>query len=364
MAAIAYQTTVSRLRHYPVKGLKGLDCEKARLEPGRGMPFDREFALLLPPLPDLTVTDRGRLPYMYLARNPELSRFRLDWKGSSFCLIAPNGESATLDFAKGESATEINRVLARWFAHLPQSSPVLASSRPDGGYWDFSDTAISIINLATVRDIAETTGRTIDPLRFRANLYVDGLPPWREFDLIGRTVSAGEAKLDILRGIARCNATSIDPSTDEIDMNMPAHLRKTYGHVYCGVYARVVEAGDIGTGDAMAITGDFGENPYAIRAATSRPPQEWPRFAVVESRNESTVVLRSKLESWPLLDVWNEAFLYIHPTTLGCGTVEKVPLRDTSTRSSYEIEISDNRVRKGMEILISGPYARPPAASQ
>lgn len=36
---------------------------------------------------------------------------------------------------------------------------------------------VSVINLESVRDLERRTAHEIDPLRFRANVYVDGLPP-------------------------------------------------------------------------------------------------------------------------------------------------------------------------------------------
>jgi uncharacterized protein YndB with AHSA1/START domain len=47
----AYQITVSRLRRYPVKGFKGHDIERAHVEAGGGVPFDRQPALPVPPVP-------------------------------------------------------------------------------------------------------------------------------------------------------------------------------------------------------------------------------------------------------------------------------------------------------------------------
>ena len=52
----------------------------------------------------------------------------------------------------------------------------------------FSDVArkvVSIINLASVAAVEALIGRPVDPLRFRANLYVTGWPAWRELDLLG-----------------------------------------------------------------------------------------------------------------------------------------------------------------------------------
>ena len=104
----------------------------------------------------------------------------------------------------------------------------------------------------------------LDPLRFRGNLYLDGLPAWREFAWVGRRVRIGaEVELEILRPIERCKATSIDPATARADLNLPALLAGGEGHIYCGVYARVLRAGR-----CMPAT------PSRWRR---RPARRWPR---------------------------------------------------------------------------------------
>ncbi len=47
----------------------------------------------------------------------------------------------------------------------------------------FSDVArkvVSIINLASVAAVEDMLGAPVDPLRFRANVYVTGWPAWSE----------------------------------------------------------------------------------------------------------------------------------------------------------------------------------------
>lgn len=351
----AYQITVSRLRRYPVKGFKGHDLDRTALEAGAGIPFDRSLALVTVPTGDVAARDRGTLPYFYLSRNPPLARYRLDWDGDGrFRFISPSGESAAFDAATG-SPDAANAALTRWFGERPGGAPLLAPVRRDGGYWDFSDSALSIINLATVRDIARSAGREIDPMRFRANLYIDGLPAWREFDLVGWTMAVGEARLEVLRGIARCNATSIDPITDDVDMNMPVHLRATYGHLFCGVYARVAKGGGIGLGDALTIDGAYAGDPYDIRASTSRPPREWPRFVRVSERSGRRVGLASTRPGWPLLAVKGEAELHLHPTEGGTRP-GKARLVEGSSAEHQWIDDPGQALSKGAELLVSGPF--------
>ncbi|MDP9138664.1 MAG: hypothetical protein M3N38_10895, partial [Pseudomonadota bacterium] len=182
---------LAQIRRYPVKGFRGHDLGAATFESGRGIPFDRHLALLLPPLPDVANTDRGTLPYLYLARNPELARCSVDWDGGEkFVFRFPDDERVAIDTGSASDLDNLNRALARWFPR-EGGGPRISLARPDGGYWDFSDTGLSLINLATIREIARTAGRPIDPARFRGNLYLDGVAAWREFDLIGRRIGVG-----------------------------------------------------------------------------------------------------------------------------------------------------------------------------
>ena len=96
--------------------------------------------------------------------------------------------------------------------------------------------------------------REIDPLRFRANIYLDTDSPWAELDWIDKQLDIGEARLEVYARTERCAATNVDPQTAERDLAIPAALERTYGHQDFGVYAKVVQGGVIKTGDPAGIT--------------------------------------------------------------------------------------------------------------
>jgi uncharacterized protein YcbX len=115
---------------------------------------------------------------------------------------------------------------------------------------------VSIINLASVRAIETVMATKVDPLRFRANLYVEGWPAWHEFTLLGRTVKVGQAaQIKIVKRILRCAATDVDPQTGERDLAIPRNLSAAFGHGDCGVYGEVVTGGEIAVGDRLATAG-------------------------------------------------------------------------------------------------------------
>jgi uncharacterized protein YcbX len=109
---------------------------------------------------------------------------------------------------------------------------------------------VSIINLASVRDLEVRLGAPVDPLRFRGNVYVEGWPAWDEMDWTGRVLTLGGAVLEVIKPIVRCAATHVDLDTGLRDLDLVKGLFDAYGHQYCGVYAKIVQGGTLAIGDA------------------------------------------------------------------------------------------------------------------
>ena len=121
--------------------------------------------------------------------------------------------------------------------------------------WRFTDHPlghVSIINLNSVRDLGQKMGAELDPLRFRANLYVDGWPAWAELGWEGKALMLGWARAEVFKPIVRCLATHVDPATAERDQEVTKALFDNYGHLHCGIYVRVTSAEGVGLGDAVA----------------------------------------------------------------------------------------------------------------
>ena len=120
----------------------------------------------------------------------------------------------------------------------------------------FTDTdfpSISILNLASLRDLSARGQHKFTMERWRGNLWIDGLEPWAEFGLIGKCISIGGAILEIKEPIGRCSMTMNDPSVGAKDFDTLKLLRDNFGHQDFGVYAVVIEAGTITHGDRMEI---------------------------------------------------------------------------------------------------------------
>ena len=159
-----------------------------------------------------------------------------------------------LDVEKDQRAIE-----AFLWTLLPDFPAAPALVRSLGGHFmDKPDNVISMINLATVRALEALWRVPIDPLRFRANIYIDGAKPREEFDWIGRDVRIGGATFTYDRKNGRCGATNVNPATGERDLDIPSSLRLAVGHKNLGVYLTVREGGLIAPGDRLALSGELG----------------------------------------------------------------------------------------------------------
>lgn len=152
------------------------------------------------------------------------------------------------------------RIAAAQFLHdtlhlSDQEPPVFFSSAPHR-FKDVSVvspqmmSAISVLNLATVREMEKRIGAEIHPARFRANVVIDGLPPFAELDAVGSVLSFGEASPRILSRAKRCAATEVNPITAERDLNIPYLLRKNLGHMDMGIYVEVARGGTLSVGQS------------------------------------------------------------------------------------------------------------------
>jgi len=247
--------TVQALYRYPVKGLSPQPLERASLTAGQTVPGDRLYAIENGP----TGFDPAQPAYfpkqrfLMLMKNERLAALCTGYDEVSHTLTIDRGgeEAVRGDLRKPEGRAAIERFFAAYCADELRGPPRILS----GDGHSFSDVArkvLSIINLASVAALETAVGRPVDPLRFRANIYVAGWPAWHEFDLIEREIVCGGARFKGVKRIVRCAATNVDPQTGMRDLTIPQTLMQTFGHMDCGIYAEVIAGGEIAPGDAIA----------------------------------------------------------------------------------------------------------------
>ena len=97
---------------------------------------------------------------------------------------AENREAARGNLRTPEGRAAIERFFEEHCADELRGPPKVLHAA-DHSFSDVAKKVVSIINLASVADLENATGAPVHPLRFRGNLYVEGWPAWREFDLVG-----------------------------------------------------------------------------------------------------------------------------------------------------------------------------------
>jgi hypothetical protein len=247
---------IAALFRHPIKGFTPEKVKSARLSRGQAFPCDRLYALedgpcgFDPAAPAFIPKQK----FAVLAKIAEVARARtrLDEASGRFHATAEGMSPFSGDLAQPADQA----AFAAWATQLLGEAAQGPLRLLDGGGHRFLDHPlghVSIINLASVRDLERRLGRPLDPLRFRANLYIDGWPPWAENHWTGRTLRLGEAEATVFKPIVRCAATMVDPVTAERDIDVPAALFGFYGHTLCGIYVQVTKDGTVEEGDEVEV---------------------------------------------------------------------------------------------------------------
>jgi uncharacterized protein len=247
---------ITGLYRYPVKGLTPEPLQQVALEPGQTLPADRRYAIENGPsgFDPAVPAWLPKTHYLTLMRHERLAGLQAHFADETSILTIRRGDAVVargeLETAEGRAAIEA--FFARNFASELKGPPKVLS----GGGHSFSDLArkvVSIINLGSVQAIENVIGARLNPLRFRANLYVQGWPAWHEFELVGERLAIGDARLKVVKTITRCAAVNVDPETAARDLEIPSAIMRRLGHNECGIYAEVVVGGPIGIGDRVAV---------------------------------------------------------------------------------------------------------------
>jgi uncharacterized protein YcbX len=249
--------TVRQLYRYPVKGLSAEPLQQVSLTPGEGLPLDRAFALTNGSwtFEAGAYVPRPKTDFIALMDHAALASLATRFDDDENCLhvTAPDGRSLRIDVDDAASRNHLAAFIARHINARLEGPPAFIA----GEGFRFTDVsvlshgmmnAVSLINLATVREVGAALDADIDPLRFRANLYMDGGEAWEESAWLDRDVRIGDVRARVVMRTPRCAATNVNPVTAERDMALPATMMERYGHRELGIYLQILDGGIIAPG--------------------------------------------------------------------------------------------------------------------
>ena len=243
----------------PVKSMALVFLERAHLGLA-GIAGDRAFAVIDEGNRLVNGKRIGKLALIRPDSNPDAGRLTLRF---------PNGESVAGQVALGEDLHAI------FFGHLravrlvdgPWSAAIsdwaghplrLVSPMEIGDGLDRGPTA-TLLSTAALASLALAGGsdEPLDRRRFRMTFGIDGVEAYAEDGWIERDVRVGGAVVRPVGNVGRCAVTTQDPDTGVASFDTLRTLQETRGGLPTteplpfGVWADVIEAGDVSLGDQV-----------------------------------------------------------------------------------------------------------------
>lgn len=243
---------LNQIWRHPIKAYGREALASVRLSAGAGLPFDREWAVAH----EAARLASGWNPCMNFTRGAKAPALmavtaRMNEATRRVTLCHPDRPEITV--APDDPADQAR--LVEWADPLIPSgrerpAAVVAAGR---AMTDSDFASVSILSLSSLADLGARMGRDLSVDRWRGNLWLAGTEPWAEWDWIGQRFQLGDAVLEVVERITRCTATTVDPETGQVAGNTLAALEAAYGHQDFGVYARVIEGGEIAVGQEWSV---------------------------------------------------------------------------------------------------------------
>ncbi|MGO1120014.1 MOSC domain-containing protein [Rhodovibrionaceae bacterium A322] len=247
--------TLTAIQRFPVKSMSAESLEEVSLTAGDLLPGDRQFALAhgstqfdanapeyLSPSNFVVLKKEERLAQLQVAFDADSGQLTIDRKGKQVC----SGKATDM-----LGRTILSQFFADFLGQTGRGLPKLVTA-DNHHFCDIPSRHLSLLNLASVKDLERVLRQPVDPRRFRANLWIDGLAPWEEKTWIGKEINLGPVTLKVDSSIDRCPATNVDPDSAQRDVNIPLTLRRGFGHIHMGIYVEVMNDGKIAVGDGLS----------------------------------------------------------------------------------------------------------------
>ncbi len=246
---------VSHIWRHPIKGHGVEAVDAVTLAAKRTMPWDRVWAIATEAA-RLAPGHDGWAPCMNFSRGAKSAQLMairavVDEVAGTVTLAHPAQPPLTVNPDLAEDAAR----LVAWvtpFVGAGRAQPAFVV-RADVGMTDSAFPSIAILNHASLAALGERLGMDLAMERFRGNLWLEGMAPFAEFDLVGRDLVIGGARLLVRERITRCVATTVDPDTGISDADTLGALEAGWGHRGFGVYAEVLTGGRVAVGDTAVV---------------------------------------------------------------------------------------------------------------
>lgn len=246
---------LAHIVRHPIKSVGYEDIGGALLEEGRVLPFDRlwaishEAAKFESPLGAWA----KKMNFLRGVAAPALMAVRAQThEDGSIELTHPDLWHLRLNPERAEDQQK----LIQWLAPLwPENRPAPRALEhvPGTALADMEQPYISILSLGSLAALGAAAGVELSRHRFRGNFWVEDWAPWFERGLVGKRLRIGAAVLEVEMPITRCRATCANPENGTEDFETLEWLTRLNGDTLFGLYARVIEGGEVLLGDGVEV---------------------------------------------------------------------------------------------------------------
>ncbi|KLN59475.1 hypothetical protein WH96_17650 [Kiloniella spongiae] len=236
---------IKSIYRYPVKGLSAEELDQVTVKASKLFPYDRRFAIAhgTTEFPD-GPTWLSKKHFVMLAKNPKLAQLTSEFdENTEILTLLRKGKRVSRGKLTDQTGCMLlEQFLASFLEPDVRGAPKIVENNTNA-FTDIPDLQISLINIESVKDLERVVRNSVDPMRFRGNLYIQGLKAWEENNWIGKEIRVGDITLAIKSHIGRCSATNVNLDTADVDLNIPKSLQAGFGHRNMGIYASVKTGG-------------------------------------------------------------------------------------------------------------------------
>ena len=252
--------TISSIYFSPVKSISFQQISKCQIKKNIGIINDRLFAFsrLVGRRKAQIMEDdpsvRKLSNFLTLKNTPILNKYLFEYNKDKLELFKNKKKLASIDPSNLNKIRLLEKEISN--LHSLVKSPIFLLKNENKPFFDTNSggevmNSISLINHNSIKDIEDKIRQKVEYQRFRGNFYIEGLPPWKERDLLGKIIQISGLSFRIDENIPRCSATNLRPKTDKSTFNLPQKLKQIYGHSDLGVYILPLHDGEVSCGDQV-----------------------------------------------------------------------------------------------------------------
>ena len=260
------RVSISSISYCPVKSISFQNSKSCEIKKNVGIVGDRIFAFSKGldrnqvQLFEKNLDERrGKWNKILTLKNsPSLNKYNFVFDNNKLTLTQRNNEIIKIN------SDELNEyeLLSNKILELEKSlqKPLFLMKNKATPFFDTSISnktvlthSISFINNKSIKDFEKKTNQTIEPERFRGNIYVDGMEAWEERNWIGKIIEINNISFKVEKNIPRCVAINLKPNTDDNSLDLLKSLKKTYNHFDMGVYLTALDNGQVNIGDNVSL---------------------------------------------------------------------------------------------------------------